>query len=81
MSKSPTNSKFLFAVYMLAMGSLVLGEHKLMPFEIQRVPAGVKDLACPRTTPVKFFVTREDAEAEVRALRAGASKASAPQLE
>ena len=45
------------------------------------MPAAVKGLACPRTTPLKFFASREEAEADVDALRAEPEKRQPPQLE
>lgn len=82
MSKLNTpNSKTLFIVYLLGMGSLILGDHKFEPFKVHEVPAEVKDLACARTTPLKFFSTQEEAAAEVRALRAEWEKSNKTQKE
>lgn len=81
MSKTASLPKTLFAVLLVHLGSLILGEHKFVPLEVLEVPADVKDLACPRTTPLKFFATREEADAAVRALRAEFEKRQQPQLE
>lgn len=81
MSKPAANPKPLYAVLRLQAGSLLLGEHKFIPFEVQAVPAEARELACPQTTPLRFFATREEAEAEVRALRAESGRsAPAPPL-
>lgn len=81
MSKTAANPKRLFAVLLVQLGSLILGEHKFVPFEVQEVPAEVKDLACPASTPLKFFAAREEAEAEVRALRAAHERRQQPRQE
>ena len=61
--------KTIFGVLTKAAGSYILGDHKLVALQVVVLPSEVQATACPDTSPVKFFETKEIAEAFLNQLR------------
>lgn len=64
----------LWAVFQRTTGSLTLGAVRLAPFAAVAVEPATAALACPETTPVRFFDSEKDALAEVERIRAEAAR-------
>ncbi|GIU80178.1 MAG: hypothetical protein KatS3mg005_3416 [Bryobacteraceae bacterium] len=73
MAEKKQNAK-LWAVFQRPAGSLTLGAVRLAPFAAVAVDPATAALACPETTPVRFFDSEKSAEAEIERIRAEAAK-------
>lgn len=73
MADKKQNAK-LWAVFQRTTGSLTLGSVRLAPFAAVAVDPATAALACPETTPVRFFDSEKDALAEAERIRAEAAK-------
>jgi|DewCreStandDraft_4_1066084.scaffolds.fasta_scaffold06909_1 hypothetical protein len=73
MAEKKQNTK-LWAVFQRTTGSLTLGAVRLAPFAAVAVEPATAALACPETTPVRFFDSEQAAQADVERLRAEAAK-------
>jgi hypothetical protein len=62
-------AKTIFGVLTKAAGSYILGDHKLVALQVSVLPVEVQATACPETSPVKFFETKEVAEEFLTQLR------------
>lgn len=73
MAEKKQNAK-LWAVFQRTTGSLTLGSVRLVPFSAVAVEPAVAALACPETTPVRFFDSEKDALADVERIRSEADR-------
>lgn len=73
MAEKKQNNR-LWAVFQRPTGSITLGAVRLAPFTAMAVEPAVAALACPETTPVRFFESERDAQAEADRLRAEAAR-------
>ena len=61
--------KTIFGVLTKAAGSYILGDHKLVALQVSILPIEVQAAACPESSPVKFFESKDIAEEFLNQLR------------
>jgi hypothetical protein len=60
----------IFGVFLAAAGSYSLGDFLFLPYTATPVPPETRDAACPVSSPVQFFDTKDEADARIAELRA-----------
>lgn len=78
MGQSKPISNILFAVLLAVVGSLTIGDFRVVALQVTALPKEVADMVDTTVNPVQFFDTEAAAKAKIAALQAEQEQKTRP---